>query len=236
LRRCHEKGSWFKGSEVPGSKFENEDEELMMRARLVLFATFLFVAGHVFAQAPPRPPQTPQAPAAPAAPAAPPAAAQAPGVPPPPPPPAPPGGPRREGQAINVRVDLNITEEGGGGAPVKKSVSAVVADGFSGYVREQGFAPNLAANMPGRSVPLNLDAYPTILANGKIRLSCSIQYNAAPMSAPVATTDARLGSGTDIKQNLVLILDSGKSLVVSQATDPISDRRVTVEVTATILR
>ena len=44
------------------------------------------------------------------------------------------------------------------------------------------------------------------------------------------------GIGTDIKQNLVLILESGKSLVVSQATDPISDRRVTVEVTATILR
>jgi hypothetical protein len=34
----------------------------------------------------------------------------------------------------------------------------------------------------------------------------------------------------------VLILDSGKSLVVSQATDPISDRRMTVEVMATILK
>ena len=41
---------------------------------------------------------------------------------------------------------------------------------------------------------------------------------------------------TDIKQNLVLVLESGKSLVVSQATDPVSDRRVTVEVTATILK
>ena len=41
---------------------------------------------------------------------------------------------------------------------------------------------------------------------------------------------------TDIKQNLVLVLDSGKSLVVSQATDPVSDRRVTAEVTATVLK
>jgi hypothetical protein len=34
----------------------------------------------------------------------------------------------------------------------------------------------------------------------------------------------------------VLILESGKSLVVSQAADPVSDRQVTVEVKATILR
>jgi len=43
-------------------------------------------------------------------------------------------------------------------------------------------------------------------------------------------------SGTDIKQNLVLILDSGKTLTISEATDPISDRKVSVEVKATILK
>jgi hypothetical protein len=104
-------------------------------------------------------------------------------------------------------------------------------------VRENGFTPSgSAGQFPPRVVPLNLDAFPTILTSGKIRLTCSIQYNAAPSSAPVSSNDPRAGSGTDIKQNLVLILDSGKSLVISQATDPISDRRVTVEVTATILR
>jgi hypothetical protein len=202
----------------------------MMRARFVLFAAFVFVAGHVFAQAPPRPPRPPQTPQAPAAPAAP-AVAQAPAVPPPPPPSAPPGGPRLEGQPINVKVELNITEEGGGAAPVKKTVSAVVADSYSGYVRESGFTST--PNSPPRVVPLNLDAYPVILTNGKIRLTCSIQYNAASPPPTSATADVR---STDIKQNLVLVLESGKSLVVSQATDPVSDRRVTVEVTATILR
>ena len=208
-----------------------------MRIRFVLFAAFVFVAGHVFAQAPPRPPRqaSPAAPAAPAAPPAP-ATAQAPAVPPPPPPPAPPGGPRREGQAINVKVELNITEDGGTTPPVKKTVSAVVADGFNGYVRESGFTTSGPAGAFARAVPLNLDAFPTILAGGKIRLTCSIQYNAAPASPTVSSNDPRAGSGTDIKQNLVLILESGKALVVSQATDPISDRRVTVEVTATILR
>ncbi len=202
-----------------------------MRKRLTLLAAFVFIAGHVFAQDPPRTPRTPQ-PAAPAAPVAPqaPAASIA---PPPPPPPAPPGPPRREGQPINVRVELNISEEGGGSPTVKKSISAVVGDSFNGYVRENAFSPNPAANAFNRVVPLNLDAYPVIIANGKIRLTCIIQYNAGGASAPA---NAGPGAGTDIKQSLVLILDSGKSLVVSQATDPISDRRVTVEVTATILK
>jgi hypothetical protein len=122
-------------------------------------------------------------------------------------------------------VDLAITEDGGGGPAVKKSVSAVAADGFNASVREVAMAQ---AKDP---VPLNLDAFPAILANGKVRLQCSIQYLSV-QSRDSADTRAR----TDIKQNFVLILDSGKTQVVTQATDPVTDRRVTVEVTATILR
>ncbi len=201
-----------------------------MRTRLIVFAVFVLMAGHVFAQAPPRPPQAPAAPAAPA----PPAPAANPAAPPPPPPPAPPGPPRREGQPINVRVELNITEDGGAGAPIKKSVTAVVADGYNGFVRQQGFAQqNPTAPNFNQPVPLNFDAFPVILPNGKIRLTCSIQYNAGA-GAAAATGETR--RGTDIRQNLVLNLESGKALVISQGTDPIGDRRVTVEVTATILR
>ena len=151
-----------------------------MRTRLIVFAAFVLVAGNVFAQAAPR---TPQAPPAPAAPAAPPAPAASPATPAPPAPPAP---PRREGQPINVKVELNITEDGGAGAPIKKSVTAVVADGYNGFVRQQGFAQNPSAPQLNLVVPLNLE--------------------------------------------------SGKPLVISQGTDPIGDRRVTVEVTATILK
>jgi hypothetical protein len=35
---------------------------------------------------------------------------------------------------------------------------------------------------------------------------------------------------------LSVILESGKPMVVSQAADPTSDRKITVEVTATILK
>jgi hypothetical protein len=210
------------------------NEELMMRARLILFAAFVLVASPVFAQTTPRTPRTP--PTAPTPPAPPASSAPAVSAPvPPPPPPPPPGPPQRAGQPINVKIELNISEDGGGMPPAKKTVSAVVGDGFSGYVREQFNNP-----MAGRFVPLNLDAYPVILPNGKVRLTCTIQYFAAPGPSAVPLNDreqaAAARTGTEIKQNLVLIFESGKALVISQATDPVSDRKVTVEVTATILR
>jgi hypothetical protein len=141
------------------------------------------------------------------------------------------------GQPINVKIDLTISEDGAPGTPLKKTVTAVVGDGYNGYVREQAVAQNQPGPGPfDRSVsPLNLDAMPTILQNGKIRLVCSIQYNSIqrPQSER-PQTERQIN--TDIRQNLTLILDNGKSLVISQATDPITDRRVTVEVTATILK
>jgi hypothetical protein len=197
-----------------------------MRVRAVAFVGIMFVAGHVLAQTAPRavqPPQTPfPAPTPPTA-AAPPAPA-----------PAAPPAPRREGQPINVRVELTITEDGGEAPVIKKTVSAVVGDGYMGYVREQGVSDKVTPT-PGPPLdrlvaPLNLDALPTILPNGKIRVQCTIQY-----SANQRTANERRNI-TDIKQNLTLILESGKSLVVSQATDPLSERQVTVEVKATILR
>ena len=214
-----------------------------MKTTLILCAAFLATSAHAFAHMPadsqtprtaatPRTPTTAVTPQTPAPTAAPPAAPTAPAPPapvavaPPPPPPAPPAppAPPTPRQAINVKVDLTITEEGGGGPLVKKTVSAVAADGFNASVREVAMAQ---AKDP---VPLNLDAFPAILANGKIRLQCSVQY----LSAQARDSETR--ARTDIKQNFVLILDSGKTQVVTQATDPVTDRKVTVEVMATILR
>jgi hypothetical protein len=41
---------------------------------------------------------------------------------------------------------------------------------------------------------------------------------------------------TSIHENLAMILESGKPLVVAQSADPVGDRQVTIEVRATILR
>jgi hypothetical protein len=212
-----------------------------MKTRLALFAVFVLIASHALAQTPaPRPPAPPRPPTAapPAAPAAPPAAPAPAAVNAPAPPPAPPAPPAAGSrQPINIKVDVTISEEGGGATPVKKTVSTVAGDGFSGSVRETatvntanpggggGFGPGFG------STALNVDASPVILPNGKLRVGFNFQYSAG-QSAPASEGRPR----TDIRQSLVLILESGKTLRVSEATDPLSDRHVTIEVTATILK
>jgi hypothetical protein len=101
-----------------------------MRTRFAL-AVLVLIASPALAQTAPSRPRAPQAPQPPSTPvqAAGPASVT---PPPPPPPPAPPGPPRREGQPINVKVELTITEESGGMSS-KKTVSAVIGDGFNGY-------------------------------------------------------------------------------------------------------
>jgi hypothetical protein len=143
-------------------------------------------------------------------------------------------------QAINVRVDLTITEEGGGAPAVKKTVSTVASDGYSGSVRET--ASNSAPGSPG-PMTLSFDAQPFIVqpAKGqitfgapgdKIRVGFSIQYTAVQ-----TTQGAESRPRTDIRLNLTPILENGKALKVWEGSDPIDrDRRVSVEVMATILK
>ena len=41
---------------------------------------------------------------------------------------------------------------------------------------------------------------------------------------------------TELNQSLTVVLQSGKPMLISQAADPTSDRKVTVEVKATVLK
>jgi len=187
----------------------------MRTHRLALLIVFTLAASHALAQAPAKPPAPPKAPPAPAA------------VPdaPPPPPPAPPAPPvPRGGQPVNIRVDTTISETGGNAPAVKKSVTAVAGDGFDASVRE------IATTQNTGPTSLNVDVSPVILSNGKIRLRLTLQYSAGQAQ----TSEPHIR--TDLRQSLWLILESGKPQIMSEASDPLSDRRVAVEVTATILK
>jgi hypothetical protein len=143
---------------------------------------------------------------------------------------APAPAPRREGQPINVKVDVTITDQRGGAAPIKRSVSVVVGDGFTGLIRSQSEVFGVG------SVPLNIDAEPTLLSDGKVRVRFNLQYDwPAPYEA-----GANLPRGSVIKTALhdtvALILENGKPMVVAQSADPIGDRQVSVEIKASILR
>lgn len=155
-------------------------------------------------------------------------AAQTPRATPAPTPPAP--APRRTGQPINVRIDLSINDQRGGSAPVKRTLSMVVADGMGGSIRSQS---EVLAVGP---VPLNVDAEPELIADNKIRLRLTLQYDwPAPFEGG---RDAPRGTvvKTTLRDSVALILENDKPMVAAQSADPIGDRQVTVEVKATILR
>src|SRR4029434_3671658 len=100
-------------------------------------------------------------------------------APAPPTPPAPPA-PRREGQPINVRVEVTITDKKPNVAPVTKTVTVVAGDGTRGSIRSEGFTQ-------GRPTPLNVDVDANILADNKVRVALNLQYDydAAEGAAPV---------------------------------------------------
>ncbi len=138
--------------------------------------------------------------------------------------------PRREfaGQPVNIKVEVTITDQRAPGAAPKKTVTVVTGDQLSGFIRTQTLFPGIG------DVPLNVDAEPQILSDGKIRLRLNLQYD---LPAPVGAAEGdRTALKTTIRENLAIVLESGKSLVVAQSADPVSDRQVTVEVKATILR
>jgi hypothetical protein len=168
-------------------------------------------------------PRTPTAPAAPGG-QAPPAT-----VVPVPPPPA-----RREGQPVNIKVEVTITDQRGGTPALKKTVTVVTGDNMNGYIRSSANYSNIG------NVPLNVDTEPQILTDGKIRLRVNLEYDLPAPAAigpaeGVAATE-RMLRVTQIRENLALILESGKPIVAAQSADPVGDRQVTIEVKATIVR
>jgi hypothetical protein len=141
---------------------------------------------------------------------------------------------------VNVKIEVTITDQSGANPPVVKNISLVQANWQNGAVRTRnvvGIPVNAApagtpviTSMNYESLPLNLDAQPfvTDAASGKVRVKLSLNYET-------------LGSGekartSQVTKNIDVWLDSGKPLVVSQSADAASDRKVTVEVKATILK
>lgn len=128
------------------------------------------------------------------------------------------------GQPTNIKLDLTITDQTGPGEALKKVVTMVVADRGNGSIRSSG-----SVRAQGR-VQINVDAYPTILQNGVIRLRLGLEYTPRTVGSDGPTESSSLN------EQMTVILEVGKSLVVSQAADPASDRKIMVEVRATLLK
>ena len=84
-------------------------------------------------------------------------------------------------------------------------------------------------------IALNVDATPTLLSDGRIKLQLTLSYDwPGPSDAPTGG-GPRVTTMT-LQDSVSLILTDGKSMIAAQSADPVGDRQVTVEVKATIMK
>ena len=124
----------------------------------------------------------------------------------------------------NVKLDLAITDTYGG-KPSKKTVSMIILLGENGRIRTANVLPP-----HGFEVKLNVDAGVSVIAGGLLRVYVTFEYTPAQVEA----NDATVPRPAQLNESFTVVLHDGKPLVVTQSADPVTDRRVTVELTATI--
>jgi hypothetical protein len=151
--------------------------------------------------------------------------------------------PAEQALPLNIKIEVNITDQIGSGPAARKLVSMIVGDRQNTSIRSSASIPVKApgpispAAIPSftyRNVTINVDARPAVLYKepNKILVTFGLEYFPRP-SGGAEEMEPGMAS---INERLGLIFESGKPVVVSQAADPTSDRKITVEVTATILK
>ena len=120
-------------------------------------------------------------------------------------------------QLANVRIELTIVDQRGDITAAPKAVTMVIEDRQNARIRT------------GRgNATLNLDARPEILREGRIRVMLTLEYT--PQDGPDRA------SPLPIQESITALADDGKALVVSLSADPTGDRKVRLELKATILK
>ncbi|MEW6323567.1 MAG: hypothetical protein AB1635_21050, partial [Acidobacteriota bacterium] len=142
--------------------------------------------------------------------------------------PRPPEPPEPPGTLANVQVEVTVTEQGAAGTPERKTVTLTAADGSP--VRSDSRGSLVRGALGLTAAEFNLSVRPRIQANGLVRVEMSLHYVAGLAAGDAAARP------TTINQNLTVLLPSGRPMTVSRAADPASDRRLGVEVTATVLK
>ena len=150
----------------------------------------------------------------------------------------------------NIRFDITINDSGVS-APINKTVTLNVSQGGNGSIRSSARIPGAPVPAPrtvtsqgadGKpqttitpgtppTISLNVDvSNPTVFEDGGIRAMVVIEYQ------PYVPAPATRPEPAVVRANSISVFESGKKMVLLQSADPMSDRRTTIEVTATVIR
>lgn len=146
---------------------------------------------------------------------------------------------------VNVKIEISISDQTGNNPPAKKVVTMIASDRQPTNVRSSASVPVKStvfgnptvatASYTYKTVQINVDARPAILQKEPNKVSVSFGLEYLPTSR-ISDQEGMEPGLTSWNERLSVILESGKPMVISQAADPTSDRKITVEITATILK
>ena len=132
----------------------------------------------------------------------------------------------------NIQVEVTISDQIGTTAPNKKTVQLITSDNSVGRIRSRADAQSVRGGP--QMVNLNIDALPRLVGD-QIQLNLTIEYN--PLKTSVeGSNEEKSVTPTQLNQQLSIAMTSGKWMTVSQAADPVTDRKIIVECKATILK
>jgi len=132
----------------------------------------------------------------------------------------------------NIKVDVTISDQTGNGPVEKKVVSVIAVEESLAKIRTHTDTRTPDGMPTAMRVALNVDARPFLTTSGAIQLELTVAYN--PLGS--VGKDVQVVRPTELNQSMTVVLQSGKPMVISQAADPIADRKMIVEVVATILK
>jgi hypothetical protein len=142
---------------------------------------------------------------------------------------------------VNIRIDATITESRAEQPLGRKVISVTLRDGDTGSVRSSALVPQPKFGGPPDAqgsltrAPLNMDATVFLRDSGRVLARVTLEYNRG--SVEIGDSGGqRAAFASGIRQSVSVMLENGKPLVVAQSADPEGDRRVTLELKATLLK
>jgi hypothetical protein len=145
---------------------------------------------------------------------------------------------------VNIKIEVSITDQSGNNPPARKVVTMIASDRQSTNVRSSASVPIKSPTFGGqtpltysyKTVQINVDARPAIVPKEPNKISVNFGLEYLPTGPRVSAQEELEPGMTSWNERLSVILESGKPMMISQAADPTSDRKITVEITATILK